>query len=146
LETLSEVGALKRPREIQGPYKFQHNIFSTDVSTVGECRGNAKVKGMLKTGTLQDMYEHASERVLNCLSLPTSNSEIISTPGLRLVMFSCIALLPLIATFQGTRVGSMGLAADPQHTRIAPSRISQRRHELVDCCNNQCNIPCSFRR
>jgi hypothetical protein len=48
-----------------------------------ECRGNSKVKGMLKIGTLQDMFMTASERVLNCLSLPMSTSEIVFTPGLR---------------------------------------------------------------
>jgi hypothetical protein len=88
LETLSELGALKRTREVQGLSLVHHNKFSTDVSTVGECRGDVKVNGMLKTGTLQDVYEHASERVLNCLSLPTSNSEIVFTPGLRSVTFS----------------------------------------------------------
>jgi hypothetical protein len=53
------------------------------MSPVGECRGNTKVEGMLKTGTLQDLFMNASERVLNCLNLPMSTAEIVPMPGLR---------------------------------------------------------------
>lgn len=82
LDTLSEVGALNHPREVQGMCLLKCNMFSAHIPTVGECRGNSKVSGMLKTGTLQDIFNTASERVLNCLSLPTSTSEIVFTPGL----------------------------------------------------------------
>jgi hypothetical protein len=37
---------------------------------------------MLKVGTLDDMIVNADQRILLCLSLPTSAAEIIPTPGL----------------------------------------------------------------
>jgi hypothetical protein len=38
---------------------------------------------MIKVGTLQNILDEADERVLVCLNLPTSSSEIVSTPGFK---------------------------------------------------------------
>jgi len=84
-ETLGLVGSCQDVREIQGRFISCTIIISPELSTVGECRGNPKVEGMLKSGTLQDIYDNASERVLNCLSLPMSATEVIPTPGLQYV-------------------------------------------------------------
>jgi hypothetical protein len=67
LATLSEVGNLDQARDIQ----------------VGECRDDESVIGMLKVGTLRDIFESSGERVLSCLNLPTSNMDVVATPGLR---------------------------------------------------------------
>lgn len=40
---------------------------------------------MLKTGTLNELYMTAYDRVLNCLNLPMSSHQVVDMPGLRYV-------------------------------------------------------------
>ena len=84
-ETLSEFGDLRLPREIQSKYdSITSNTHYADPDfKVGEHRQDAEVPNMLKIGTLQNMLDTADERVLVCLDLPTSSSEIVRTPGLK---------------------------------------------------------------
>jgi hypothetical protein len=84
LETLSEFGDVGQLREIQGTV---HSCSAcetlTDCHAVGKHREDPAVPGMLRTGTMEDIVSEADERVLVCLSLPTSSAEIVNTPGLR---------------------------------------------------------------
>lgn len=60
--------------------------------SVGQFRGEESVPGMLKVGTLRELFMSASERVLNCLNLPMSSHQIVHTPGLTYVSISLLNL------------------------------------------------------
>jgi hypothetical protein len=94
LETLSEIGALDQPREIQGKSVPSASLYFalTCTHTVGECRDNDEIDRMLKVGTLRDIFNCSSERVLSCLQLPTSSMEVVNTPGLRHVIICNFSL------------------------------------------------------
>jgi hypothetical protein len=85
------------PLNNPGISKVWRAIYVTSPShklSVGEFRGQKSVPGMLKVGTLKELFGHASRRVMNCLSITTSSHDIVTTPGLRygacfLVNFPC---------------------------------------------------------
>jgi hypothetical protein len=94
LETLREVGSIEQPRDIQGMLFCLCYLALPHKLSVGEFRGQKSVPGMLKVGTLHELFGHASRRVMNCLSITTSSHDIVTTPGLRygisfLVNFPC---------------------------------------------------------
>jgi hypothetical protein len=94
LETLMQLGSVEQSRDIQGNFcvPHRHHIPASSVMTVGQLRGDDTVPGMLKVGNLKEVLMNASDRALNCLSLPTSAHKIVDTPGFRCV---CTAFLIL---------------------------------------------------
>jgi hypothetical protein len=104
LETLSKIGALNQPREIQGKSVPSASLYSalTCTHTVGECRDNDEIDGMLKVGTLHNIFNCSSEHVLSCLQLPTSSMEVVNTPGLRHVIICNFSLTMLIYNNKAT--------------------------------------------
>ena len=83
-ETLSEFGDVTQPREIQGESNPHWRVwYAHRLLSVGEYRQDNDHPHMLKVSTLEDILDYADERVLVCLNLPMSASDIVPTPGLQ---------------------------------------------------------------
>jgi hypothetical protein len=65
------------------------------------------VNGILKVGTLRDIFNNCDERILACLDLPTSSMDVVATPGLR---YNTVLLL--LSTLLICAVLSRELASD----------------------------------
>ena len=52
----------------------------------GQCRGDAKTRGMLKIRTLNQLHDACEDQVLLALSLPLGVSGVVDTPRLRFVV------------------------------------------------------------
>lgn len=63
------------------------------ITTAGECRDDEVEEddgpGMLKVGTLEQLYTAADKRVLLCLSLPLGATGLVDTPRLQFVILVC---------------------------------------------------------
>ncbi len=64
-----------------------------NINAAGQCRDDEVQDddrlGILKVGTLEQLYNTADERVLLCLSLPLGASGLVDTPRLRYVVVIC---------------------------------------------------------
>lgn len=61
---------------------------------VGQCRGDAK-GGLLRVGTLDQLYAAADKRVLLSLSLPLGSSGLVNTPRLPYVLLHAFGFYSL---------------------------------------------------